>query len=114
MAYLFYNELGNKASLDTSGNPQTGYGVTNAGPFQSLQSFEYWSGTEYAPNSSVSAWHFYTNDGFQLASLKTGGYNAWAVRPGDVTAVPEPAESALLLTGLGLLGFIASRRKKSA
>lgn len=32
----------------------------------------------------------------------------------SVSAVPEPTEGALMLSGMGLLGFIASRRKKSA
>lgn len=32
----------------------------------------------------------------------------------NVTAVPEPETWALMLTGLGMLGFIARRRKQSA
>jgi len=31
----------------------------------------------------------------------------------NVAAVPEPTEGALLLSGIGLLGFIASRRKNN-
>lgn len=37
-------------------------------------------------------------------------HHAWAVRNGDVVAVPEPATYAMLLAGLGLVGFAARRR----
>jgi hypothetical protein len=36
---------------------------------------------------------------------------AWAVRDGDVAAVPEPETYALMLAGLGLVGFMARRKK---
>jgi len=45
---------------------------------------------------------------------------AWAVHDGDVgqlsliSQVPEPETYAMLLAGLGLLGFMAHRRKESA
>ncbi len=111
MAYLFYNELGNKAYFDTSGTPQAGYGVTNAGPFQDLQSFLYWSGTVPAPYSDY-AWYFGTNFGAQGGGGKGHDFYAWAVRPGDVAAVPEPSEWALMMAGgLGLVGVAARRRR---
>ncbi|MDP2787610.1 MAG: DUF1566 domain-containing protein [Pseudomonadota bacterium] len=111
MAHLFFNDLGNKAYYNASGTPQSGYGVTNAGPFQNLQSYVYWSGTEYAP-SSGSAWYFYTSQGVQNYDGKGYNYYAWAVRPGDVAAAPVPeAESyALLALGMGLTGWLARRR----
>lgn len=56
---------------------------------QSVQSLNFWSGTEYAPNP----------------------FDAWAVRPGQVvSAVPEPETYAMLLAGLGLIGFMARGR----
>ena len=110
MAYLFFNELGNKAFYDTSGNPyQAGYGVTNAGPFKNLQSNGYWSDAEYAPDTSV-AWGFYTDSGFQGYNGKTGSIYALAVRPGDVAAVPLPGAAWLL--GSGLLGLIGLARRR--
>ena len=109
MAYLFFNELGNKAYYDASGHPQAGYGVTNAGPFQNLQSSIYWSGTEYAPNTS-GAWGFSTDGGVQGGSNKTYSFYAWAVRPGDVAAVPLPGAAWLL--GSGLLGLIGLARRR--
>jgi len=46
MAHLFYEELGNKAFYDTSGNgSQSGWGLTNTGPFTNLQATNYWSAT---------------------------------------------------------------------
>ena len=111
MAYLFYNDLGNKAYYDTSGNLQAGYGVTHVGPFQNLQSHPYWSGTEYAPGSNY-AWHFGTGSGMQGAVTENIHYYAWAVRPGDVVAaVPEADTWVMLLAGLGLMGVVARRRR---
>ena len=46
-----------------------------------LQSNNYWSGTEYAPNSG-NAWNFNTNNGNQNNNNKNNGLYAMAVRPG--------------------------------
>jgi len=71
MGYLYYVSLGNVA-----GGP-----LTNAGPFTGIQANDYWSGTEYAPNT-VSAWFFFFFNGFQNNNKKENYYYAWAVRPG--------------------------------
>lgn len=46
-----------------------------------LQSNNYWSGTEYAPNTN-NAWNFNFNNGNQNANNKNNNNYAWAVRSG--------------------------------
>ncbi len=56
MARMFY--LGNTAAYNPSGVEQPcasadpNYCLTNTGPFSNLQPYYYWSGTEYAPDTS--------------------------------------------------------------
>jgi Protein of unknown function (DUF1566)/PEP-CTERM motif len=110
MGHLFYNELGGVAgsSILTTHNADLAL-------FNNVQSGYYWSGTEYAP-SPVNAWYFYAGDGSQSAWSKTNnGLFAWAVRPGQVvSAVPEPETYAMLLAGLGLIGFTVRHRNNFA
>lgn len=110
MASLFFSTLGNKSYYNTSGVVQAGYGLTNAGSFQNLQSADYWVGTEYAPDTNY-AWGFYTHNGGQGATGNGYSLYAMAVHPGDVAAVPEPETYAMLVAGLGLIGAVARRRR---
>ncbi|MBI4937303.1 MAG: DUF1566 domain-containing protein [Nitrosomonadales bacterium] len=106
LGHLFYHELSGTAgsSILSSSDPDLAL-------FQNVQSFIYWSDVGYAPNAS-GTWNFGT--GYGSENVGTGGYMyAWAVRPGNsaaVSAVPEPETYAMLLAGLGLLGFTARRR----
>jgi hypothetical protein len=119
MGHLYYTELGNKGFIDTSGNPQPIWGLTNTGPFLNLQPFVHWSGTEYAA-SPANAWYFNFSHGGQHVDSKDFGrqlvyneiiygYFTLAVRPGDVAAVPEPG--TLLLFGSGIAGLVAFRKR---
>ena len=110
MAHLFFDELGNKGYYDTSGNAnQPGWGLTNPGPFTNLQAGNYWSATSFPPGTGL-AWDFYFDYGLQHADGKYNGFYALAVSPGDVGAVPEAQTYALMLAGLGLIGWRARRR----
>jgi hypothetical protein len=114
LAHMFYDTLGNKAFGDTSvSGAQSGWGLTNTGPFSGLQSYYFWSGTEYAPYTGY-AWDFYTYDGFQDFNDKISQFYAWAVRPGDVAAavVPLPAGLPMLLTALASFGLLGLRRRR--
>ncbi len=118
MAHLFYNTLDNKGYcnplLSTAGcTPQAGWGLSNVGPFSNLQPYLYWSGTEYAPATS-NAWDFNFNRGNQGHGGKSDGLYAWAVRPGDIAAVPGPGTVWLLGSGLILLGRSVRRRAMTA
>lgn len=120
MAYMHYNNLGNHGYFTVGGSlsgcyvSSTDTCLDNAGPFQNVQDGIYWTGLEYAPNT-VNAWAFGMNDGNQYAgNSKMNTYYAWAVRDGDVAAVPEPESYALFLAGLGLIGFAVRRRLGAA
>lgn len=109
MASLFYDTLGNLGFYDTSGNSQTGDGLTNTGPFSNFQPNRFWSELEYALNTD-RAWTFNFNNGVQNDGYKPGGMYALAVRPGDVSTVPVPA--AVWLFGSGLIGLLGLARRK--
>lgn len=84
MASMFYDTLGNKARVDTSGaSPQPGWGLTNTGPFSNLQPSIYWSGLEYAL-TGTAAWVFSFSDGNQATAAKGASWYVWAVHGGDV------------------------------
>jgi Protein of unknown function (DUF1566) len=114
MAHMFYSTLGNVGVYNTSGSTtgcsqSSPWCLTNTGPFSNLRPHIYWSGTTYAPISS-RAWGFYFDGGRQGEPDKSGGYNAWAVSPGD-TLAPVPVPSAVWLFGsaLGLMGWIRGK-----
>lgn len=122
LAHMYYNNLGFKGYYSPSGAYQSDFGIfgdgtkggerSGLGPngaIQQLQSIVYWSGTAYSPFPGDSAWVFYTLDGFQQGYGQSSELYAWALRPGDVAAVPEPVPAALF--GVGLAGVMLARRR---
>jgi len=109
MASLFYDTLGNKGYFSATGTPQAGFGLTNAGPFNNFQNYTYWLDSLYAPDTRY-AWAFYGEYGSQTFGLNDYEHYVLAVRTGDVAAVPEPESYALMLMGLGLVGWKVRRR----
>lgn len=104
MAHMYYVTLGNKSP------PNAGAGLTNTADFNDMQSSAYWSGTEYALDSSA-AWYIYLPFGAQQRADKSGLESAVAVLDGDVTAVAEPQALAMMLAGLAGVGLVLRRRR---
>lgn len=108
------SELGHMYNTELAGtvtSPASDTGAPPSGPFTNLQADGYWSGTQFD-----ATFAYVLNFGFsgqQAADNKTIGYFAWAVRDGDVGAIPVPAAAWLLASGLlGLIGF--ARRRHTA
>lgn len=111
MGHLYHIDLGGTgSSVLTTGDPDLTL-------FSNLQSSIYWSST-YFTNGNPNAWVFNFNLGQQFTLDKVAEYPcctnewyAWAVRDGDVGAVPVPAAAWLFSSGLlGLIG-VAKRKK---
>lgn len=111
LSRLFVTELGNKALesvLDQTGD--TAEQIANLALFSNVQSYSYWSGTEYAPSPGY-AWFFFPNYGNLNFTNKESAFYAVAVRPGDVAAtVPEPQTLVLAMMAMG--GAMLMRRKQ--
>lgn len=99
------SEMGHLANVD-------GISFDSSDLFTNVQRTFYWSGTEYAPNTSERAWSLNIFNGDQSILFKNNDVPAWAVRDGDVAAVvPVPAAVWLFGSALGLLGWM---RRKAA
>jgi hypothetical protein len=106
MGYMFYYNLHGTFTDNKTGTQSSGEVTLN-----NIQDY-YWTSTAW-PNASAP-WTFKFNGG--VTGIQAGGVSlsAWAVRDGDVAAIPEPETYAMLLAGLGLLGFFAQRRKQKS
>ncbi|HAT68350.1 MAG: hypothetical protein A2481_03415 [Candidatus Yonathbacteria bacterium RIFOXYC2_FULL_47_9] len=111
MASMFYDTLGDLASLNTAGLSQAGSGLTNTGPFSNIQAGPYWSATENAGNLA-KAWSFVTANGLQSVGDKSTSRYSWAVHSGDVgvAVVPEPSPALLFASGLLALVVLVKRK----
>lgn len=105
MGHLYFTEMGNSSDFPY---------MTNTGDFTNLQTFYYWSSTEY---DSFYAWVFSFgyggtgNAGSQYARDKYWDSYAFAVRSGErFTSEPVPEPATLLLLGSGLAGMVVWRK----
>ncbi len=108
LGHLFNVTLGNPDDGDDNCYNPPGtdpdHCLQNKWPFNNVQSYRYWSGTEYAPDPST-AWIFETVNGFQLPNDKARGNGfVWPVRPGQAAA--PSAVPTLSMWGLGLMGLL--------
>jgi len=101
LGYMFYQNMGGSLFDNLTGD-QTVDGVL----LTDVQS-DYWSGTEFI---SSRAWDFGFRNGLQNLDGKGNFGYGWAVRAGDVSAVPVPA--AVWLFGSGLIGLLGLARRK--
>ena len=111
--------LGTGCFVGTSGTAPADC-FTTVGPFSNAQSFAYWSGTEFAPDTTL-AWLFSTSYGVQTSGDKDNDdLFVWPVRSGQSVVAPVTPQNVptLSLWGLGimslLLAFVARRKMKGA
>ena len=105
MGDLFYNQLGGVAGNSIATTHNDNYNL-----FTNVQSYVYWSGSEYA-SGSHDAWVFNTDVGVQYNNVKGNQLYTWAVRPGDVAAVPVPG--AFWLFGSAMVALTGLKRRGS-
>lgn len=111
MAHMYYITLGNKARYTPQGGAEEGWGLSNTGPFDNVQSGKYWTEVEYSVFRDYARFfNFY--EGHQLNDYKKNGLYAWAVRSGDVLSVPEPQGITLAIVGFLVVGAVVQALRR--
>jgi len=120
LSYMYYENLGLIGYHTTGGAWRSDFGIfgngvqagqNDVGLIQNLQAGEYWSDSDPEPYPYNRPWSFNTSAGNHYLRGNEN-YYAWAVRDGDVAAVPEADTWVMMLAGLGLVAAVARRRKK--
>lgn len=118
LAYMFYVNLNNQGRF-TQGGADSGCYVSpsntclgTVGPFSNLQPYVYWSGMENPLHPTNSAWVFQIGEGGQGTSSTENYFYVWAVRDGDVAAIPEPEIYTMFLAAIGLIAFATRLRRE--
>ena len=137
IVHLYYTDLGNLGQFyDTPATPDNpaapfigigrpgvqgvDWGLVNTGPFINLQSYAYWTSIINPVDPTLGWRHFYTDNGrMSWRLVEEPDTYTMLVADGDiangaVSHAPEPETYAMLLAGLGMLGFVARRRKRKA
>ncbi|MEQ1622203.1 MAG: hypothetical protein ABL919_12410 [Methylococcales bacterium] len=118
MAYMYNVNLGLKGWFNVDGSFRTDYGVHGDGSFggqenvglvHNLQDAIYWSDTA-VENVPFGAWGVDMAVGSQNFYYVLNSHYAWAVRDGDVAAVPLPGAIWLFVTGIA--GVLGLRRRR--
>ena len=94
----FANNFGGKANT-----------FTNDAAIGTSQNFFNLTGSSTLGSAKANVSQFTNAAGASTFTLASNGTLSYA---GTVAAVPEPGEWALMLSGFGLIGFVAARRKK--
>jgi hypothetical protein len=104
-----------------SAGPASTSTITIEGLNVALASGDYWLGTQVNVNDgSITTYGLssFASDGNAEQSDSAGTFFNPAIEEaafsiqGDAAAIPEPETYALMLAGLGLLGFVARRRER--
>ena len=110
LGQMFYNNLGNSPGSSILNNISFNDQVSGGTElFLNVQSYVYWYSEDYSSRTDL-AWAFSTGSGNQSRYGKVTDRYSWAVRSGDVNAVPVPA--AAWLFGSAVIGLAGIKRKK--